>query len=748
MRRLGWFSLGFGAALIVYAWLFKSPWGFVPGALFALAFAAVMLKKRGWSGAALAFLGLAAGFCWFSAYALAVTAPVQALSGRTVDAEAVARDDAQPSDYGQSVLADAAVEGRRVRVLLYFSDPVTVGPGDTLRFTARLRAPGDDDLYYRSNGVDLVGSVQRGTLAVEAGKPTLRGLPLRLRGALKAQIRAAFPAESTAFITALLTGDRSGLSYAQKNDLAVSGVAHVVAISGMHVSILLGLISLLCGNRRRLTALIGIPTVAVFSLMTGAMPSVVRAAVMQTVWLLAPLLGRENDPPTSLAFAALCILVPNPWAVANLSFQLSFASMAGMLLLAGPIYRIIADLPPIHRALRSRFARPVIKYIAAAVATTCGALVFSLPVTALRLGAVSLAALVTNLLTLWAVSVLFELSLLLCLLGAVWLAPARLLGHVCALLVRHILGVTGFLADLPFAAVYTRSAFILPWLIFSYLAVGCCFLPGGKKAILPAACACALGLCLSLWLGYVDGGTRSLQMTMLDVGQGQCLLFEDAGATLMYDCGGDGDERSGEEAARFLLSRGISRLDVLVLSHYDRDHAGGVCQLLGRIDVGLLCLPDTPDESGMRSQIKQAAADRGVEISYVNFDMKLSFSGAGARLFAPVSDGTDNEASVALLVSQGEFDILATGDMPASAERLLLSRHHLPDIEVLVAGHHGAGSSTCNTLLERTKPETVLISVGKSNSYGHPSEQTLARIESAGAQVLRTDQCGNITIRR
>ena len=113
-----------------------------------------------------------------------------------------------------------------------------------------------------------------------------------------------------------------------------------------------------------------------------------------------------------------------------------------------------------------------------------------------------------------------------------------------------------------------------------------------------------------------------------------------------------------------------------------------------------------------------------------------------------MSDGTDNEASVALLVSQGEFDILATGDMPASAERLLLSRHHLPDIEVLVAGHHGAGSSTCNTLLERTKPETVLISVGKSNSYGHPSEQTLARIESAGAQVLRTDQCGNITIRR
>ena len=748
MRRLGWFSLGFVSALAICAGLLPSPWGFLPGVLCALAVPALLLAKRSWSRAALAALGLAVGFFWFTAFDLLVTAPARELSGQTVSAGAVARDDALETDYGHSVYADATLNGRRVRVLLYYSDELAVRPGDSLVFTARFRAPADDDLYYRSIGVDLVGNVRRGTLTVRESRASLRNFPLQLRRILKDQIRAVFSEEAAPFITALLTGDRSGLSYAEKNSLSVSGIAHIVAISGMHISILLGLLSLLLGNRRRLTALLGIPVVVIFTLMTGAVPSVIRACVMQTIWLLAPLLGRENDPPTSLGAAALCVLIPNPWAVANLSFQLSFGAMAGMLLLAGPVYRTISELSPIHRALRHRIARPPVKYLIATVAATCGALVFTLPLTAARLGVVSLAALGANLLSLWAVSLLFELSLLLCLLGAIWLAPARLLGFICTLLVRHILGVSGLMAGAPFAAVYTQNAFILPWLIFSCLVFACCFLPGGRKAILPAACACILGLCLSLWLGYLDGGSRDLQMTMLDVGQGQCLIFEDGGVTVMYDCGGDGNEKAGETAARFLLSRGKSTLDVLVLSHYDRDHAGGVCQLMERIGVSLLYLPDTADDSGLRTQIEQTAAALGTDIHYVNQDEKLSFRSTTARLFAPVSDGSDNEASIALLLSQGEFDILATGDMPAGAERLLLSRRRLPDIEVLVAGHHGAKSSTCDTLLEQTEPETVLISVGKNNSYGHPADETIARIEHTGAQILRTDACGNITIRR
>ena len=750
MRRLGWFSLGFGAAAALCAAVLPGIWGFIAGAACALALFTLRISMRRWSCAALAVMGLAAGFAWFSAYDLCVTAPVRAMDGQTLTASATVRDDPQETSFGRRVYADAGIENRRVRILLYCYDPIDLRPGDRIAFTARFCVPeGEDyDLYYRSIGVGLIGYAVRGDIRAEAAKPSLRNLPLRLRAALKAQIDAIFPADSAPFIKALLTGDRSGLRYAQTNALSVSGIAHIVAISGMHVSILLGILMLLCGRQRWLCAILGVPAVILFALMTGAVPSVVRASVMQILWLLAPLLRREDDPATSLGAAALCVLIPNPWAVANLSFQLSFGAMAGIFLLSGRIYQRIDRWPPVKKAFRIRFVRVFFGYILRVLASTAGATLITMPLIAWNLGIVSLGALIANLLTLWAVSILFELSLALCLLGAVWMGAARFLSPVASFLARYILAVAGFVTRLPFSAVYTKNVFILPWMVFTYAAAGCCFLPDGRRAVVPAACLSVIGLCLCLWLGRLDGGPHSLQMTMLDVGQGQCLLFEDGGVTLMYDCGGSGSDYTGEQAARYLLSQGKSRLDILVLSHYDADHCGGVCQLLERLPVSLLYLPDLPCDTALRGDIEAGAHARGAEIRYVSQDEKLNYASSEVYIFAPMLDSSDNEASLALLYSQGSYDILATGDMTAQAERLLLSRRRLPDVEVLVAGHHGAAGSTCDTLLRQTQPETVLVSVGKNNLYGHPAAETLERVEAFGAQLLRTDLCGTITIRR
>ncbi len=216
----------------------------------------------------------------------------------------------------------------------------------------------------------------------------------------------------------------------------------------------------------------------------------------------------------------------------------------------------------------------------------------------------------------------------------------------------------------------------------------------------------------------------------------------------MYDCGGSGTENAGERAARFLLSKGIGRLDVLILSHYDTDHAGGVCQLLTRLPVSLLYLPELPCDTSLREEITAAALAQGTEIRYVTVDETLTFSESTLHIFAPTSQASENDASLALLFSQGSFDILATGDMTSQAEMRLLGQHTIPDLEVLIAGHHGAATSTSDTLLELTKPESVLISVGESNPYRHPSDVALSRIQSHGAEIFRTDLCGDITIRR
>lgn len=132
-------------------------------------------------------------------------------------------------------------------------------------------------------------------------------------------------------------------------------------------------------------------------------------------------------------------------------------------------------------------------------------------------------------------------------------------------------------------------------------------------------------------------------------------------------------------------------------------------------------------------------------MEYVREDREIS---EGVTLFAPVSGKNDNDSGVCCLASAGEYDILITGDLSKMAEYRVLARHALPDIELLVAGHHGAKTSTSEALLEITQPETVLLSVGEGNRYGHPAAETLETIEKYGAEVYRTDVQGSLTVWR
>lgn len=749
MRKLAWFAFSFGGAAAIYVALQKPLWGFLLGGVCAVVFIAALLKKKDWSPAAVAALGLAVGLLWSAAFDLWFMAPVRSLDGETASFTALLRDDLQPTDHGSRVYADAEIEGHSCRLLLYLDDMPEARAGDALELSAQLRLPGgeDYDLYYRSLGVDLIAYARPGETVIPAEGLRLKTLPLLLRRAVKDKIGELFPADTEPFVRALIIGDRSGLSFSQKNALSVSGIAHTVAISGMHIAVLMGLVMLLCGRRPGLCAAIGIPVVILFTLMVGAVPSVMRAAVMQIILLLAPLLRRENDPPTSLAAAMLVILVPNPWTVANLSFQLSFASMAGILLLSGRVNRLLSVPKVIQRAMRVPVLRQLTQYVNGTVASTSGAVCFTVPLISWQFGNVSLMSVVTNLLTLWAVTLVFQGALIACLLGFVWMWPAKLLAGVLSILVRYILGVAGLITKLPMAAVYTDNVYIIIWLAFVYLLLLAFFFMG-RKQLLSYGCVSVLSLCFCIFLGYFDGGDLSLRMTMLDVGQGQCLVFQDSGVTLLYDCGGDSAAQAGETASRYLLSQGIGKVDVLVLSHYDMDHAGGVCHLMERTPVDLLYLPDIPCETDVRQEIEATAARYQTDIYYVTEDQLLTIGDSRVRVYAPVTVTKANDASLALLYTQGSYDILATGDMSSSAERMLLTENSFPNIEILVAGHHGAKTSTCDTLLELTRPDTVLISAGEDNRYGHPAQETLNRIEDFGAEIVRTDLSGNITVGR
>ena len=256
-------------------------------------------------------------------------------------------------------------------------------------------------------------------------------------------------------------------------------------------------------------------------------------------------------------------------------------------------------------------------------------------------------------------------------------------------------------------------------------------------------------LILSLLLTAATFRTGEMTAAVLDVGQGQSVLLRAGNYLTLVDCGGDGPDNAGDVAADYIQSQGLSRLDLLVVSHYHADHANGIPQLLKRVPVSAIALPDVEEDDPLRREILALAEEREIELWFIREDTHLYLGEEQTFIiFPPVGqEGDTNELGLTVLATVGEFDVLLTGDMGGETEKLLLQQKKLPDIELLVAGHHGSRASTTPELLRAVKPELAVVSVGQGNRYGHPAQETLERLAAAGADIYRTDLQGTVVVR-
>lgn len=735
MRILMWVTIGFGLACGLWAWLFmgQSMTAFwILSALAALVLAAAGKKRRRLRALALIAMGLALGFGHCGRFQNAPLAEAEKLDGKTCYARIRAADFPYAAKYGRAVDGELESSGQTVRVYLDKGGPIF--PGDRIEgiFRFRLTTKEEADTYHPGRGIFLL-AYQEGevTVSTPAGV-SWKDFPVLLRQRLLDILDESIPEDAAPFARALLLGDTSGLDYETDTSLKVSGVRHVVAVSGLHVSILFALLSTVTFRNRYLTALVGFPALLLFAAVAGFTPSVTRACIMAGLMLLAELAGKEYDRATALSFAVLAMLLWNPLVITDVGFQLSVASVAGIFLFQASIYGwLIQTIQP----GKKKPGLPA-RWLSLSVSVTLSAMVLTAPLSAWHFHTVSLVGVVTNLLTLWLISGLFYGLMAVCLLGAVWPAGAAVLGNLLSWPIRYILFITKFLAGLPLAAVYTRSIYIVVWLVLVY-ALLAVFLGSKHRRPLELICCACLGLFLALGASLGETLLADARITVLDVGQGQCILLEGAGRTYMVDCGGEGSSIVADLAAETLLSRGITRLDGLILTHLDEDHACGAENFLTRIPADLLILPPQPG----------CPEGNGQRI-YAREDLEISWEGASIRIFAPKYPGTSSENSLCVLFDSEKCDILITGDRNAFGERSLLRNAVLTHVDVLVAGHHGSAGSTCRELLEAVTPEIVCISAGRNNPFGHPAGETLARLRECNCEIYRTDQCGTITIRR
>lgn len=585
-RRHGFWRLrplaGFAAAfcLLAAVWL---AFGWLPAVVLYLICGpcAVLVRQR---SLRFACMGVVCAMIWVALWWAVVLGPIAHLDGRGGIYTVELTDYAQgKTSYG---LAQGTMDygGRSYGVRVYLTDgSPDLGPGDVLRLEGSLTCTGTGDRYNAPEGIWLTLS-QTGSCIVTKGEPhTLRQKLNHWNTALANRIDRLLTGSKAGLLQALLTGDRSGIPAKNTAELSRSGLSHIAAVSGLHLTVLAGLLVKSLGQKTG--GMLAIPLLVMFTAFTGFSPSALRALTLWCFLFAAWSLRRRSDSMTALLAALLLQTAANPCALMSVSLQLSFGAVCGLVLL-GPACNDL--LPPRKRWSAGSFWSNLLRIPLSGLLTSFSATVFVLPLLLYYFGSFSVLAPVTNLLTLWAVSPAMVLGGIA--LALTWLsgAAARLLAIPVGLLLDWILLVAERVAELTHAAL--SGELILTWLAAgALLLLGVLAVSGGAFRLPQAKVAAAVTASLLLLGGWQTGNTDLL---ILNCRSGYLTLtaVTDQGSTVL-DPGPYAGGRLGEALAEDLWSRGVASPDYVVATGTHVSRAGALADLCSLTEPAVIAAP-------------------------------------------------------------------------------------------------------------------------------------------------------------
>ncbi len=718
------------------------------------ALTALLFRGRMRTRLIIAAAAMALGFCHYWLHYEQTVSKCEVFADREITTTARIMD--YPDERDRCTLLTVKITGDELPdvnalVIDYSGEEPDFLPGDEIRVKLRLRSVteryGEETDSNISKGLYLNGYTSESIEKTGSRQGSLLYFPKLLGNALHNEIGRLFPDDTAPFMKALLAGYKD--DYYQNDKLYasmnVAGLAHVVAVSGMHVAFLVGVLQSILGRNRR-SSLVCIVLVWLFVVMVGSPLSAVRAGIMISILMLAPVLGRINDRATTLSFALAAILISNPFSAGSVALQLSFGAVAGMFLFSQPVYEYFASklTPP-------KLLRTPVNYMIATLSSSLAVTVFTFPLLAAHFGYVTLLAPLMNILCLWAISALFAGGFALCALGLVLPVPASWLAGLLSYLVRYIAYVVEYSAKMPVTALYTENAYAVPWLVASYvLFIAYFILRRYKKlSVLIPSAACLVMLCGVFLLTERDMRSDTGTISVMNVGNGQCIAVTEGENTVVIDCGGYGiTQNAGSMLASYLRANGRYDIDYLMLTHLHTDHASGVVRLLNLMNVKTVILPDNAEDTsgdGMLESIIEAAGENDAKLVYITQDTDFTAGMIRLSVFESSELGSRDESGIMAKLSINDYDMLVTGDVEKAVERELAAKHELSGTELLIVPHHGSRYSTSSELLSALRPETAVISTGY-NSYGHPTQETLDILEKYDVNVLRTDELGRIVL--
>lgn len=623
----------------------------------------------------------------------------------------------------------------------------------------------------KAKGICGRAMISKYSLVIEPrqGK-SLSKLAEQVRKQYEAYMAQAMPKQDAAAIFAMLFGGYQGIRPELLEAFTVTGIVHILSVSGSHITLMAGtanIVGRFLHMSPRATAALATGVILFYSLLAGAIPPVIRSALMGILTLLALTAGRERDAQHILGLVALGLLLYSPLWLFDISFQLSFGATAGLLYLA----------PPLRERLRKKL--PI--FVADSLAVTIGAQLSVLPIIAWYFNVLSLSSLLANLV----IAPIVEWIIVAGLLAGLLASLLPLAGKVVFLLASVVLGLvyelSRWVAALPGSQIYMPTfswwGGMLYYMGLGWLIIGDEY----RKRLIPCVGSKYLlamgqklrdskgwqavflpGMLVVVFCCWQMGcNNKEMQVHFIDVGQGDsALVITPHGRAFMVDTGGvrEGSYDIGSRVdVPYLLHYGVEKLDYIFLTHAHDDHAGGVKGILTKIPVGAIGIghEGTGDYlqtfgTGEIGKIKKLLVPlqegSSIELDGVRIDML--YSPESKKVQESQLQATGNEFSNLIRVSYGEASFLFTGDLIAEQEQQVLANGTNVASTVLKVGHHGSRTSSSREFLTAVNPGWAVISCGYNNSFGHPHKEILNRLTSCTkAKILRTDQQGAIVFR-
>jgi competence protein ComEC len=669
------------------------------------------------------------------------------------------------------------------RVRITIRDPaVPLRYGYRVRLNTKLyrprnfRNPGSFDYegYLRRKGVLVTGYVRGGDqiqiLSREEGNPLLRLCDCWREG-IGTFLLANTSPPGRGLLKALLIGDRGEIPPEVREAFIAAGAVHILAISGLHLGIIVTLIFfttkgvlrlservLLRYDIRKVAALATFPPLLAYILITGFPISTIRAGIMASCFLTSILIDRYRNPLNTLAFAAFIILLASPTALWDTSFQLSFSSVLGIILLTPPLYRLLYPQDPLTLLTPQRGGR-LKRGIALSLIASFAAIVVTSPIVAFHFHRISTMGLVSNAIIIPIIGLgVLPLGLLSLPLIPIFPSGGALLAQAAAVLAQGGIRTMEFISSLPFAARYLPGPTTLEMILFYGFIGSLLWLrrPPFRKAALALILVLAL-LDLSYW-GLRGYAVQGLRATFLDVGQGDCTVVEfPRGKRMVIDGGGlYGDFDVGENVvAPFLWKRRILRVDYLVLSHPQPDHYKGLLFIAQHFGPREFWHNGLTSTASSYEELLKVIKKKGIRMVRVEDGFARSIGEARVEALHPVEGwmaggqskrGWANNNSLVLRIAFGDHSLLFTGDIEHEAETRLLKVNKALRAQVLKVPHHGSKTSSTYYFIEAVSPQYAVFPLGYKNIFHFPSKRVLRRYEEFGCQILRTDLDGAITV--